>query len=552
MRSPSARVTTSVIAPHLRESIEVGNPYQVACKTRSFRDVRTSLAAVALVIAACGRSDRPATPATKAATPGDHSAAPAPTATPTLGPDAIVLRVARVGGGPLRAYAYNALDTVIWTSVDKAPAVSRVLAFDDDAGSIAVVDGRGALRRFDLRVGEVTPPPQVKLTGLASSDGSAVYGINAKGEVARLTRTDAAPWIFAAPAAARDVSPRPDGSIIIVAARHGGGGTVLWHIRPPVNRVLDSAVLPPPVADRIVRTQLGDRVYLVADSAIEGVRGRDLGAVAPISFQRRIRAVAATPSGDRLFVALDSTTSLEVIDRYTDRPNGSVELPGAAIDMRMDPLGRYILVRPLVGDSVWVLAVGTDHVSTTLHTAWTTDLPFVGPDGQVATAVKNDVVFVDAQTGARRRTVPGGAKDYWIPIRWNGFRPRPANLDQPVTFDGVTRDTSDTIGRAIENSKHDSTLNPQASHAIVDTAKGNVGRAGPEYTVQFAAVLSKDAAKSAAAALTGPGRAPRVIETKREGTTIYHVVMGPYATHAQADAAGRAAGHSYWVYEGTP
>jgi cell division septation protein DedD len=310
--------------------------------------------------------------------------------------------------------------------------------------------------------------------------------------------------------------------------------------------------LPPPAADRVVRTQLGDRVYLVADSSIEGVRGRDLVAVAPISFPRRIRAVAATPSGDRLYVALDSTTTLQVIDRYSDRLATGVELPGAAIDMRMDPLGRYILVRPLSGDSVWILAVGTDHLAATIHTAWTTDLPFVGPDGQVATAVKNDVVFVDASTGAKKRVVVGGAKDYWIPIRWNGFRPRPASLDQPVTFNGVQHDTSDTIGKAIENSKHDSALNPSASHAIVDTAHGNVGRAGPEFTVQFAAVLSADAARSAASLVAGPGRNPRVIQTKREGTVIYKVVVGPFATHEQAEAVGRAAGRPYWVYEGTP
>jgi hypothetical protein len=196
--------------------------------------------------------------------------------------------------------------------------------------------------------------------------------------------------------------------------------------------------------------------------------------------------------------------------------------------------------------------VGTDHIVATIHTAWTTDLPFVGPDGQVATAVKNDVVFVDATTGAKSRVVVGGAKDYWIPIRWNGFRPRPASLDQPVTFNGVQRDTTDTIGRVIENSKHDSALNPSASHAIVDTAHGNIGRAGPEFTVQFAAVLSPDAARSAAAQIAAPGRNPRVIETKQEGTIIYHVVTGPFPTRAQADAAGRASGRPYWVYEGTP
>ncbi|HZS59021.1 MAG TPA: SPOR domain-containing protein, partial [Gemmatimonadaceae bacterium] len=516
-------------------------------QSRTLPFVRTSLAAVALaIVVACGRSDRRAT---RAATPGDHSTAPTTSVTPP-GPDPIILRAPRVGAGPLRAYAYSALDTAIWTSVDKAPAIARVLAFDDDAGSVAVVDGRGALRRFDLRAGAVTPPPQVKLTGLSTYDGQSIYGINAKGDVARLTRTDETPWLLTPPGGARDVAPRPDGSIIVVGSRKGS--TVLWHVRPPESRLLDSAVLPPPAADRVVRTQLGDRVYLVADSSIEGVRGRDLVAVAPITFPRRIRAVAATPSGDRIYVALDSTTTLQVIDRYSDRLTTGAELPGAAIDMRMDPLGRYILVRPLAGDSAWILAVGTDHVSATVHTAWTTDLPFVGPDGQVATSVKNDVVFVDATTGVKKRVVPGGAKDFWIPIRWNGFRPRPASLDAPVTFNGVQRDTTDTIGKVIENSKHDSTLNPSASHAIVDTAHGNIGRGGPEYVVQFAAVLSADAARSVASSLGGSGRNPRVIESKQQGRTIYKVVMGPFSTQEQAEAAGRAANRQYWVYQGTP
>ncbi len=513
--------------------------------------VRTSLAAVALVIVACGRSDRSA--ARSAATPGDRT--PAPPATPP-GVDNVVLRVARTGG-PVRAYAYAALDTAVWSSTDKAPAIGRVLAFDDDIGSIAVVDSRGALRRLNLRQGQVTPPPTVKLTGLTSGDGSAVYGVDAHGAVARLTETDATPWTFTAPAEVRDIAPRPDGSIIVVGIPRPMG-TVLWHLRPPEARVLDSTVLPPPAAERVVRTQLGDRVYFVADSSIEGVRGRDLTPIAPIRFPRRVRAVAATPSGDRLYVALDSTTTLQIIDRYTDRPTGSVELPGAASDMRMDPLGRYLLVRPLGGDSAWVIAVGTDHVAATIRTWWSADLPFVGPDGQIATVGRTNVVFVDPSTGAARRTIPGGASDFWIPIRWNGFRPRPANLDRPVTFSDVTPDTTDTIGKIIQNSQKDTathtgaTPNP-ASHAVVDTAHGNIAPRGAiEYTVQFAAGLNGDAARATAAALAAPGRTPRVTETQRDGTTIYHVVLGPFTSKAQADAAGHAAGHAYYVYEGRP
>jgi DNA-binding beta-propeller fold protein YncE len=543
---------------------------------RTFRPVRISLAAVTLVLVACGGPDRhTGTPRDRAtnvpttpARPTDPSAAGA-VADARSDPDALVLRIARAGG-PARVYPYGHLDSAIWTSTAKAPSVARVLAFDDDEGSAAVVDARGALRRIDLRSGDVSAPTAAKLVSLTSRDGSAVYGINPNGSIARFTPTDATPWTFTPTTPARDVAPRPDGTVIIVSG-DGSAATRLWRVHPPEYRVLDSAELP--AARRILRTQLGDRVYLVGDSAISGVRGRDLQAIPTITFPRRIRAVAATPSGDRLYVALDSTTNIQVVDRYTDRPSGTIDLPGAAIELRMDPLGRYLLVRPMHGDSAWIVAVGTDKLTATIHSAWSPDLPFVGPDGEIAVADFPDVDFVDPTTGLARRVVTGGARDFWIPIRWNGFRPRAAGLDQPVTFPNAqsTGDSTDTIARMIQNSQRDSAprvappsppapIPPGAkgvSATVVDTAHGviatRVPPAGPAiFTVQFAAVLNLDAAQAAAAQISVGGRSAQIVAKHEGPSTIYHVVLGPYPTRAEADAAGQAAHHQFWIYQGAP
>jgi cell division septation protein DedD len=535
----------------------------------TFPSVRTSLAAVSLVVSlllvlACGRADQ-----RKIATP--HSNQPAAPATrPAPSPDAIILRIPRAGG-PVRAYTYAHLDSALWTSTAKAPSVSRVLAFDEDGGSVALVDGRGALRRIDLRIGDVSPPPTVKLVALASSDGAAVYGIQANGSVARLTTTDATPWTFTPPRPAREVAPRADGTVIVVGGARGEG-SILWRIRPPESKVLDSAALPQ--AERMVRTQLGDRLYLVADSAIAGVRGRDLAPIPPIAFPRRIQAVAATPSGDRLYVALDSTAGLQVVDRYTNRVVSSVDLSGAASELRMDPLGRDLIVRPTSGDSAWIVAVGTDKVTGTVYTSWTADLPFVAEDGLIAVDDYPDVDFVDAQ-GIAQRTISGGAKDFWIPIHWNGFRPRAPGLDQPVTFPGGgTADSTDTIAQLIQQSQHDTSAagrtappapatatrvprpdgGARPSPAIVDTAHGSIGtRIAPaEFTVQFAAVLNEAAAHSTAADIATTGATPRVVPSHDGGATVYHVVLGPFPSRAEADAAGRAAHHQFWIYQGAP
>ena len=44
----------------------------------------------------------------------------------------------------------------------------------------------------------------------------------------------------------------------------------------------------------------------------------------------------------------------------------------------------------------------------------------------------------------------------------------------------------------------------------------------------------------------------RVVTAVRDGSTIYRVVLGPYATREQAERIGRESKQSYWIYEGGP
>ena len=516
--------------------------------------------AIALGVAACGGGDKPAPAPAHSPTPGPHP----PAAT---GPEAIVLRVARTGGHA-RVYDYQSLDSAIWTSDGTAPAVSRVLAFDDDGGAIAVVDVRGAPRRIELRTGAVSAPPTIKLTALRSADGAAVYGIGPTGIVTRLTPTDAKPWTLRTPQAARDVAPQPDGTIMIVG--DGRDGTTLWRARPPAPALLDTTTLSR--AERLIRAGVGDRAYFASDSALQPVRMRDLKPSDPIRFKQRLRAFAATPSGDRLYIALDSTSELRVIDRYSGAEQARVPLPGPVADLRMDSLGRYLLARPArKSDSVWVVAVGTDHLTGTAWTAWSADLPFVGADGSVVLAQGADVVLIDPQTMARRRTVVDGARDFWIPFRWNGFRPRAAGLDQPVTFPSTPVDSGDSVLAAIRRSQQDTTLHAAPSsgsgQAAAESASGGRpttgagpvggGTPGPTrasvFTVQLAALLNPDSARARAARIVVGGLHPRVVPAQRGGATVYLVVLGPYSSRDAAEAAGRqSAQPNPWVYEGAP
>jgi hypothetical protein len=486
--------------------------------------VRSTLLALALVLAAC-TADRPADPATRTAL----------SAQVPRGPDNLVLRIAQKGG-TARVYAYPRLDTIVWSS-PSAPAPARVLAFDDEAGEIAYVDGRGLPARIDFRQGGAGTVSRAKLTGLTSSDGSAIYAIGPDGAVQRYAESGT--WKWKPPLSARALFPQPDGSLLVLAERKDG--SVLWRLRPPSADIVDSVLLPK--VDRTLRTQVGDRLYLGAEQELLGIRTRTMERTPSITMDDPIELLAATPSGDRVFVVTKGASAIHIVDRYRERVSGEIELGRHVAELRMDPLGRYLLARPEGADSTIVIALGTNRVVGTLATDWRADLPFVAPDGGIAAAQGADVSIVDGETLRPVARVRGGAADFWYPFRWTGFRPRAATLDQPVEFAAA----SDSA-RAAQDSSAAHGDSVSRAPVVQDSAP----RRQAGWTVSFAALLVADKARELAAQIHVGTEKARVTTAMRDGSTIYRVVLGPYATREEAERVGRESRNSYWVYEGGP
>jgi hypothetical protein len=432
----------------------------------------------------------------------------------------------------------------VWT-VDEAPAIDRVLAFDADAGSIAVVDSKGYAGRLDLRETDVTKAARTKLTSLSSANGSDIYGINAKGEIIRLN-PNGSDWKFKPPVPARTVFAQPNGELIVTGNK--GAQTLLWKVRPPDEVVQDSAVLP--LSGRGVRTQVGDRVYFTVDSGLVGIKVKDLSPVGAIKLANRVSALAPTPSGDRLYVAMAGDSGLSVVDRYTESAKTSIELPQPPSELRMDALGRYLLARIPKADSAWVIAIGDNRLVGAVATRWETDLPAVTPDGMLALLGGKDVSLVDPEKFKVKSTVTGGAKDFWYFFAWDGFRPRPQGLDQPVTFpsDSLQRDS---LSASSTPSGPGASL-PPPSVRDTSRAPATAVTPSPGFTVSFAALLSEEKAQQIASTIKVNGNAAHVVSTTTAGSPIFRVVMGPFATRDEADKIGRAARHEYWIYEGSP
>jgi hypothetical protein len=497
------------------------------------------LPALVLVLAACDASDRPE--------PASGGSAPV---VASQSRDQLLLRVPRRGGSA-RVYAYPRLDSIIWTSPAATPMVTRALAFDPEGGVFAYVDSKSVPRFLDLRSG-ATPPGVPPLKGIVSRDALNVFGIATDGSVIRATPGALAStaWKYKPPARAKAVFPQPDGSILVVGDREKS--LAIWHLFPPDRQVMDSATLP--ASRQSVPIQVGDRLYLPVDSGLVGVRGRDLALVKPIELDDPVIALTPTPSGDRVFVATDSSSTIQIIDRYQDEVAGEIELPGQPSELRMDPLGRYLLARPSSGDSAWVVALGTGRVVGSVKTAWRADLPAITPDGGIALLSGREVTIVDAETLQRRTSVKTGGDDYWYFFEWTGFRPRAAGIDEPVTFEGIGVTDSTPL---MDTTWADSLMRmPPVTPLLPPTGDTTSTPAGPPavtgFTVSFAALLDQARAQQMANEIKVDGRNAHIVPAVRQGITVFRVVLGPYTSRADADRAGKASGRQYWVYEGPP
>lgn len=485
-----------------------------------------TLLALALVLAACGPADRPA----------QSAAHDAPSSAQTPGTDPLVLRVPRTGG-QARVYAYPAVDSLLWRAPG-APRIARVLGFNPDEGVIAFVDQADVPGRIDLRMGDVSRAgSRFTLTSAGSADGSAIFGVSG-GKAVRFTPT--ARWELSdhAPAIGA-VFPQGDGSVVAMS-RPRGGSVGLWRIFPPNEDILDSATVEGVIDGP--RLQTSDRLYLPTATGFAVVRSRGLEPEEAVRLAGPPRDAVATPSGDRLYVIVEGDTALAVYERFRGSLGDPTVLPGTPRSLRMDPLGRYLLVRPESGDSAWVVAVGTSRIVGAVRTSWREDLPFVAPDGAIAAAQGRDVVFLDGATLRQLRRVVGGAADYWYPFQWNGFRPRAAGLDSPVEFEVGVSDTAADSALAAAAAAADSAP-PPSTPPVAEAPPSR-----EQWTVSFAALLVEESARRLAAEITVDGQRARVETTLREGVPVHRVVLGPFPSRAAAERVGRQASRPYWVY----
>ena len=479
-----------------------------------------------LVVAAIACSDRPASNATVTDT--------ATRVATIRGPDALFLRIPRAGGA-VRVVAFPNIDSTVWSSSGVIDAPGRVLGFDDDAGVLAMIDAKQRPVLVDFRVGRIDDDVRIPLDAALSIDGSTIYGVTARGDVVRRSPADSLRLRIDAPA--RGVFPLRDGSLLIWSGTAERG--MLSRIRPPSSDVIDSLSIP--AADFATGTGVGDRLYFASGDKLQAVQTRTLQLSDPLTIGGKISSVALTPSGDRIYVLADvaGKPTLVFVDRYRWRIASSLPLEGKPRELRVDPIGRYVLVRG-ARDSVTVIGTGANRVVGTVRSAWRSDLPLVAPDGSIAIATGDDIAFVSPEDQRQISRVQGGAAEMWFSFWWTGFRPRAAGLDQPVTFDSATTVVTDSTVVVTTDSAQRPP--PPVTDSVVKPAG---------FTVSFFTLLSQQRAQAEAAAIRVGDQTAHVETVVRSGVPMYRVILGPYPTCAEAQRVAKAAGKTgAWIPEG--
>ena len=70
------------------------------------------------------------------------------------------------------------------------------------------------------------------------------------------------------------------------------------------------------------------------------------------------------------------------------------------------------------------------------------------------------------------------------------------------------------------------------------------------FTVSFFALLSEQRAQTEAAKIRVGGEVAHVETVLRSGVPVYRVILGPYATCAEAQRVAKESGKTVWIPEG--
>ena len=121
--------------------------------------------------------------------------------------------------------------------------------------------------------------------------------------------------------------PQLDGSLIVMGAN--GGNLLVWRVRPPNDSLSDSVSIAIDGDEATLATVIastagtvGDRIYVGGGERVIAVNTRDFSTPLNVDVGDPVHALAFTPRGDRIFVAIAGEPLLQIGDRFEEGGSG--------------------------------------------------------------------------------------------------------------------------------------------------------------------------------------------------------------------------------------
>ena len=412
----------------------------------------------------------------------------------------VAIRLPAKGGVP-QLYRLPRLTPVEGVLKGRLPPVERVIGLDPESEFLFVSTAKHELLALDLGSGRV----DTVATGIAQAalgpDGT-LYAVDTTRRVVSLSRRTRFAWPQALSALPRDLFGATDQHLVGVI---------------PQDRLLVAAADQPPTVRPIAAggdvaaTRWGDLVAVASDSGVTFYDPLGRRNPAFVRLAEAPRALAFSPSGHRIYVARRNVPGLAVVDRFERKELDGVALPGPVAALRLDPLGRWLLARPTVGDSAWIVDLPIKQHTGIVPTRWQADLPAISPDGVLIYRRRDEVLAVRPDSLTEVGKVAHGAGDLWVLTTW---LPR-------------------GVPASVASARSDS------------AAEG--GSEGPLY-VQVSTSQNPEWSGHLADDLSRAGMNARVLPPQHPDDG-YRVVLGPFTSRAQAEATGRRLGRPFWIYQ---
>ena len=410
-------------------------------------------------------------------------------------------------GGPPRLYRLPDLAEVPDAIRGRLPLLEGAVGVDPEAAFLYVRTTKGELLALDLESGRADTVATAVERATLGPEGT-LYAVDAKGHVISVARRARLAWPQALGGVPRDLFGAADQRLVAIVAQDRPKLVIAAADQPPATRPLA-------LGGDVGATRWGDLLAVASDSGVTllSTLGRREPAFVPLPDHPR--ALVFSPSGHRLYVAQRAAPGLAVIDRFAHQEIDGVALPGPASTIRLDPFGRWLLARPTMGDTAWIVDLPIKSLRGAVATSWHADLPTVAPDGSLLLRQGADVVAYRPDSLRETGRVKGGVADLWIATSWT---PRGG-------YHGAVA-------------------------ALPQAAADSAGPEGPLY-VQVSVSQNQAWSEEMAQQLSRAGLAAKVLPPQPNTDEGYRVVLGPYPTRTQAEAIGRKLGRPFWIYQPT-